>query len=131
MLGLSKSSNPYAPDVYLDVEQIMWKHFQVFIGPHNSPKGDRVLEIAFLLNVNFPTEEKYEETLNQCSEIAGPEFTISSGSTENLEIWMSYLSPTEGSETEIIEKIQRACEIAVGLAQITTGIRHNPQINLK
>lgn len=131
MIGLTESSHPYRPDGFLDVDQIMWRNIQVFIGPSIEVNGNQSLEVAFLLTLNFPTEEKYEETLTKCSEIVGPEFTISSGETENLEIWMSYIAPSEGNEFEIIEKIQRASDIALQILAIATGLQHVPEIKLK
>jgi len=60
-----------------------------------------------------------------------PEFTIDSGYTENLEIWMSYFEEIEAKESKVVEKIQRASELAARLASIASGIRHLPQIKLK
>ena len=131
MLGWAISNNPYQPDTYLDVEHIAWNNVQIFIGECEGPNRNRVLDIAFLLNTNFPAEDKYEETLLELQQIAGPDFTINGGYTENLEIWMSYFELIDGTETEILEKIQRASELAVQLGKIAFGIRHIPQINLR
>ena len=131
VLGWTQFDNPYRPDTYLDVEQIAWKNVQVFIGQCKGPDGTQVLDIAFLLNTNFPVEEGYEETLIELQEIAGPEFTIDSGYTENLEIWMSYIEKNNVKESEVVEKTQRASELATRLASIASGIQHLPPIKLK
>jgi hypothetical protein len=131
VLGWATSTNPYQPDTYLDVEQIAWKNIQVFIGECDGPDGIQVLDIAFLLNTNFPIENQYEETLLELQDLVGPDFTINDGYTENLEIWMSYFEPLEGNESKVIERIQGATELAFQFGKIASGMRHIPQINLK
>ena len=131
MLGWTKFDEPYRPDTYLDVEQIAWKNVQVFIGQCKGPDGTQVLDVAFLLNTNFPVEEWYEMILIELQEIVGPEFTIDSGYTEHLEIWMSYFEEIDGKESEVIEKTQRASELAARLAGIASGIQYLPPIKLK
>jgi hypothetical protein len=131
VLGWTEFDNPYRPDTYLDVEQIAWKNVQVFIGQCKEPNGTQVLDVAFLLNTNFPVEEEYEETLIELQEMVGPEFTIDSGYTENLEIWMSYFEKIDAKESEVVEKTQRASELAAQLASIASGIQHLPPIKLK
>jgi hypothetical protein len=131
VLGWTQFDNPYRPDTYLEVEQIAWKNVQVFIGQCKGPDGTQVLDVAFLLNANFPVEKGFEETLIELQENVGPEFTIDSGYTEHLEIWMSYCEEIEAKESEVVEKIQRASELAARLAGIASGIRHLPQIKLK
>ena len=131
MLGWTQFDNPYRPDTFLDVEQIAWKNVQVFIGQCKGPDGTQVLDVAFLLNTNFPVEKVFEETLIELQKNVGPEFTIDSGYTEHLEIWMSYFEEIEARESKVVEKIQRASERAARLASIASGIRHLPQIKLK
>ena len=104
---------------------------QVFIGQCKGPYGNQKLNVAFLLNTNFPVEEGYEETLIELREIVGPEFTIDSGYTEYLEIWMSYFEEIDATETEVIAKTQRASDLAAQLMGIASGIRHLPEIKLK
>ena len=104
---------------------------QVFIGQCKGPDGNQKLNVAFLLNTNFPVEEGYEETLIELREIVGPEFTIDSGYTEYLEIWMSYFEEIDATETEVIAKPQRASDLAAQLMGIASGIRHIPEIKLK
>jgi hypothetical protein len=130
-LGWTTSTNPYQPDIYLDVLHIFWKNVQVFIGERKGPNGVQGLEIAFLLNTNFPVEEGYEETLVELQDLVGPEFTIDSGYTEHLEIWMTYLETIEGHELETLQRIQNASELAFRMATIASGIRHIPEINLR
>jgi hypothetical protein len=103
----------------------------VFIGERKGPNGVQGLEIAFLLNTNFPVEEGYEETLVELQDLVGPEFTIDSGYTEHLEIWMTYLETIEGHELETLQRIQNASELAFRMATIASGIRHIPEINLR
>ena len=131
VLGWATSTNPYQPDAYLDVEQIAWKNIQVFIGECEGSDGNQVLDIAFLLNTNFPVEDEYEETLREVQDLVGPDFTINDGYTENLEIWMSYFESIEGNESKVIGRIQSATELAFRMAKIASGMRHIPQINLK
>lgn len=131
MLGWATFTNPYQPDIYLDVEQIAWKNIQVFIGECEGLDGNQVLDIAFLLNTNFPIEDEYEETLLELQDLVGPDFTISDGFTENLEIWMSYFESIEGNDSKVIGRIQSATELAFRMAKIASGMRHVPQINLK
>ena len=131
VLGWTQFDNPYRPDTYLDVEQIAWKNVQVFIGQCKGPDGTQVLDVAYLLNTNFPVEEEYEETLIELQDIVGTEFTIDSGNTEHLEIWMSYFEEIDASETEVTAKTQRASELAAQLMGIASGIRHLPEIKLK
>jgi hypothetical protein len=131
VLGWTRFNGPYQPESYLDVEQIAWKNVQVFIGQCKGPDGTQVLDIAFLLNTNFPVEEKYAETLLELQHIAGSDFTINDGYTENLEIWMSYFEKIDAKESEVFEKTQRASELAVRLASIASGIQHLPPIKLK
>ena len=131
VLGWAISANPYRPDTYLDIEHVAWKNVQIFIGECEGPDGNRVLDIAFLLNTNFPVEEKYEETLLELQQVAGPDFMINDGYSENLEMWMSYFEAIDGFEKEIEGKVQRASELAVRLAKIASGMLHIPQINLR
>lgn len=131
ILGWTQFEGPYQPDAYLDVEQIAWKNVQVFICQCKCLDGTQVLDIAFLLNTNFPVEEKYEETLIELQRIAGSDFLINGGFTENLELWMSYFEKAEGKESEIVETHQRAGELAIRLEKIASGMRHIPQINHK
>lgn len=131
MLGWTQFDNPYRPDSYLDVEQIAWKNVQVFIGRCKGPDGAQVLDVAFLLNTNFPVEEEYEETLIELQDIVGEEFTIDSGNTEHLDIWMSYFEKIDAKESEVVEKTQRASELAARLASIASGIQHLHPIKLK
>lgn len=131
MLGWTQLDNPYSPDTYLDVDQILWKNVQVFVGQCKGPDGTQMLNVAFLLNTNFPVEEGYEETLIELREIVGSEFTIDNGYTEYLEIWMSYFEEIDAIETEVTAKIQRASELAAQLMGIASGIRHLPEIKLK
>ena len=130
-LGWATSNNPYQPDIYLDVLHITWRNVQVFIGECEGPDRTQVLEIAFLLNTNFPVEDEYEEALLELQELVGPEFTINSGCTEYREIWMSYFETIEGNELETLQRIQHASELTVRAAAIASGIRHIPQINLR
>jgi hypothetical protein len=130
VLGWTQFDNPYRPDTYLDVEQIAWKNVQVFIGQCKRPCGSQDLDIAFLLNTNFPVEERYEATLIELQEIVGREFTIDSGQTEHLEIWMSYFEKLDAKESEVINNIQRASELAATIAIIASGILHLPHIKL-
>jgi hypothetical protein len=44
---------------------------------------------------------------------------------------MSYFESIDGTETEIVERIQRASELAVRLGKIAFGMRHIPQIKLR
>ena len=83
-----------------------------------------------MLNTNFPIEDEYEETLIELQKLVGPEFTINSGYTEHLEIWMTYFEAIEGNDLETLQRIQRASELAVRVAAIASGIRHIPRINL-
>ena len=131
VLGWAKSTNPYQPDIYLDVEHVAWRNVQVFVGECKGPDQSQVVEIAFLLNTNFPAEDLYEEILIELEQLAGPDFMINGGYTENLEIWMSYFESIDGVEREIIERLQRAGELSIQLAKIASGIRHIPQINLR
>jgi hypothetical protein len=89
------------------------------------------VDIAFLLNTNFPAEEEYEETLLELQRLAGTDFIINGGYSENLEIWMSYFEKIDGKDSEIVERVGRASELAMRLAKIASGIRHIPQIILK
>jgi hypothetical protein len=130
-LGWATSTNPYQPDIYLDVLYIAWKNIQVFIGECIGPDGVQVLDIAFLLNTNFPFEDHYEETLHELKLVAGPDFTINSGYTENLELWMSYFESIEGNDPEVMKRIQSAAQLADRLTKIASGTRHIPQINLR
>jgi hypothetical protein len=93
--------------------------------------GTQVLDIAFLLNTNFPAEDMYEEILFELEQLAGPDFIIDGGYTENFEIWMSYFESIDGVEKAIIERLRRASELSVQLAKIAFGMRHIPQINLR
>ncbi len=129
-LGWATSNNPYQPDIYLDVLHIAWKNVQVFIGECEGPDRTQVLDIAFLLNTNFPVEDEYEETLLELQELVGPEFQINSGYTEYLEIWMTYFEAIEGNDLETLQRLQRASELAVRVAAIASGIRYIPRINL-
>ena len=131
VLGWTQFNSPYQPDAYLDVEQIAWKNVQVFIGQCKGPDGTQVLDIAFLLNTNFPTEAEYEETLLELQRLAGTDFIINGGYTENLELWMSYFEKIDAKEYEIAERVRRAGELAVRLANTASGIQHIPQIRLK
>ena len=131
ILGWATSANPYRPDAYLDVEHIAWRNTHVFIGECKGSNGTQVLDIAFLLNTNFPFEAQYEKTLLKLQELVGPYFIIGGGHTENLEIWMSYFESIEGNRSEILERIQLASELAFRMVKIASGIRHIPQINLK
>ena len=130
-LGWATSNNPYQPDIYLDVLHIAWKNAQVFIGECKGPYGVQVLDIAFLLNTNFPIEDHYEETMHELQLVAGPDFTINSGYTENLELWMSYFESIEGNDSEILKRIQSSAHLADRLTKIASGIRHIPQVNLR
>ena len=131
VIGWATSTNPYQPDTYLDVEQIVWKNIQVFIGECEGPDGNQVLDIAFLLNTNFPIEYEYEETLLELQDLVGSNFTINDGYTENLEIWMSYFESLESNSYKIEERIRGATELAFRMAKIASGMRHIPQIDLK
>ena len=115
----------------MDVEQIAWKNVQVFIGECRGPDGNQALDIAFLLNTNFPAEDEYEETLLELQDLVGPDFIINDGYTENLEIWMSYFESIEGNESKIVERIQRASKLTIEMAKIASGMHHIPQITLK
>jgi hypothetical protein len=44
---------------------------------------------------------------------------------------MSYFESIDGSETEIIERIQHASELAIRLEKIALGMRHIPHIGLR
>ncbi len=103
----------------------------MFIGECNASKVGEVLEVAFLLNSNFPVEANYSETIRELEDLAGPEFTISTGSTQFLELWLSYFESTEGDRREVEAKIQRAYDLAIRLAGTAMGIRHVPQIPLR
>lgn len=63
--------------------------------------------------------------------LAGTDFLINGGYTENLELWMSYFEKFDGKDSEIVERVGRASELAMRLAKIASGIRHIPQIKLK
>jgi hypothetical protein len=131
VLGWTQFNSPYQPDAYLDVEQIAWKNVQVFIGQCKGPDGTQAVDIAFLLNTNFPAEAEYEETLLELERIAGTDFIINGGYSENLELWMSYFEKIDRNDSEIVERVGRASELAMRLAKIASGIRHIPQIRLK
>ncbi len=63
--------------------------------------------------------------------LAGTDFIINGGFTENLELWMSYFEKIDEKESEIVERVGRASELAMRLAKIASGIRYIPQIGLK
>ena len=130
VLGWATLNNPYEPDLYLDVEQIEWKAIQVFIGGCEDREGVRKIDVAYLLNHNFPVEEQYEETIRELTHEVGNEFVIGTGETENLEIWMSYFEDPISNDQKFLEKLEYSAVTAARLTKIASGFRHIPQVRL-
>ena len=130
VLGWATPNNPYEPDLYLDVEQIEWKAVQVFIGECEDREGVRKIDVAYLLNHNFPVEEQYEETIWELEHEVGNEFVIGTGETENLEIWMSYFEDPISNDQTFLEKLEYSAVTAARLTKIASGFRHIPQVRL-
>ena len=130
VLGWATLNNPYEPDLYLDVEQIEWKATQVFIGECEDLEGVRNIDVAYLLNHNFPVEEQYEETIRELEHEVGNEFVIGTGETENLEIWMSYFEDPNSNNQAFLEKLEYSAVTAARLTKIASGFRHIPQVRL-
>lgn len=130
VLGWATLNNPYEPDLYLDVEQIEWKATQVFIGECEDLEGVRKIDVAYLLNHNFPVEEQYEETIRELEHEVGNEFVIGTGETENLEIWMSYFEDPNSNNQAFLEKLEYSAVTAARLTKIASGFRHIPQVRL-
>ena len=130
VLGWATQSNPYEPGLYLDVEQIEWKATQVFIGECEDREGFRKIDVAYLLNHNFPVEEQYEETIRELEHEVGNEFFIGTGETENLEIWMNYFEDPISNDQTFLEKLEYSAVTAARLTKIASGFRHIPQVRL-
>lgn len=102
----------------------------MFIGECEDPEGVRKIDVAYLLNHNFPVEEQYEETIMELSREVGNEFVIGTGETENLEIWMSYFEDPISNDQLFLQKLEYSAITAARLTKTASGFRHIPQVRL-